>query len=154
MVFIGTILALSIHFLKMFIRLIGEGCLTQLITVGEVMTVCVSVLASIFVRQFAIFAASFLFIGAFYNEKKRYEKRETEEKREELIDESTNVGSVFGAEGMPVANTYSQVYGDGRRKKGKKGKKSGKARGFDMSYGQNMWDAENMLPSVKQGIED
>lgn len=29
LVFFGIILALSIHFLKMLIRLIGEGCLTQ-----------------------------------------------------------------------------------------------------------------------------
>ncbi|KAL7551613.1 hypothetical protein ACHAWF_014808 [Thalassiosira exigua] len=38
----------------MLIRLFGEGCLTQCITVLEATIVCVSVLVSIFVRQFAI----------------------------------------------------------------------------------------------------
>ena len=111
MVFIGTILALSIHFLKMFIRLIGEGCLTQLITVGEVMTVCVSVLASIFVRQFAIFAASCLFIGAFYNAKKRYEKRQAEEKRQELIEqhEIKQTGSIEEGRHTSPSSDYKKM---------------------------------------------
>jgi hypothetical protein len=55
---------------------------------------------------------------------------------DETIDESSDVGSVFGAEGMPVANPYM------RPKKG-----------FDLSYGQDMYKAKNMLPSVKKGIK-
>ena len=51
----------------------------------EVMIVCVSVLVSIFVREFAIFVATCLFIGAFYNAKKRWEKRQAEEKRQQMI---------------------------------------------------------------------
>ena len=52
----------------------------------EVMIVCVSVLVSIFVREFAIFVATCLFIGAFYNAKKRWEKQQAEEKRQQMLE--------------------------------------------------------------------
>lgn len=68
--------------------------------------------------------------------KKPTAKKLSNKKKEEIIDESTDVGSVFGAEGMPVANPYM------RPKKG-----------FSMKKNQDMWDAENMLPSVKKSIE-
>jgi hypothetical protein len=55
---------------------------------------------------------------------------------EDTLEESSDVGSVFGAEGMPVANPYM------RPKKG-----------FDLSKGQDMFKAKNMLPSVKKGIK-
>lgn len=57
----------------------------KLITIAEVMTVCTSVLVSIFVREFAIFSASCLFLGAFYNAKRRWERKQAEEKRQQLI---------------------------------------------------------------------
>jgi len=56
--------------------------------------------------------------------------------RKHTLDESSDVGSVFGAEGMPVANPYM------RPKKG-----------FDLSPNQDMYKAKNMLPSVKKGIK-
>lgn len=87
LVLFGIVLALSIHFFKMLVRLLGEGCLTQCITVLEITVVCVSVLVSIFVRQFAIFSASCLILAAGYNAKRRYEKRQAEERRQELIAE-------------------------------------------------------------------
>jgi hypothetical protein len=55
---------------------------------------------------------------------------------EDTLEESSDVGSVFGAEGMPVANPYM------RPKKG-----------FDLSPNQDMHKAKNMLPSVKKGIK-
>jgi hypothetical protein len=55
---------------------------------------------------------------------------------EDTLEESSDVGSVFGAEGMPVANPYM------RPKKG-----------FDLSPKQDMFKAKNMLPSVKKGIK-
>lgn len=61
--------------------------LLKLITIAEVMTVCISVLVSIFVREFAIFSASCLFIGAFYNAKRRWEKKQAKEKRQQLIEQ-------------------------------------------------------------------
>jgi hypothetical protein len=56
--------------------------------------------------------------------------------RKDSLEESSDVGSVFGAEGMPVANPYM------RPKKG-----------FDLSPKQDMFKAKNMLPSVKKGIK-
>ena len=56
--------------------------------------------------------------------------------RSHNLGESSDVGSVFGAEGMPVANPYM------RPKKG-----------FDLSPNQDMFKAKNMLPSVKKGIK-
>lgn len=56
--------------------------------------------------------------------------------RSHNLGESSDVGSVFGAEGMPVANPYM------RPKKG-----------FDLSPNQDMYKAKNMLPSVKKGIK-
>jgi hypothetical protein len=55
---------------------------------------------------------------------------------EDTLEESSDVGSVFGAEGMPVANPYM------RPKKG-----------FDLSPNQDMFKAKNMLGSVKKGIK-
>ncbi len=86
LVFFGIILALCIHFCKMVIRLLGEGCLTQIITALETTTVCFSVLVSIFVRQFAIFAATCLIIAACYGAKRKYDKWQEEKEEQEQSD--------------------------------------------------------------------
>lgn len=91
LVFIGAILALSIHFCKMLIRLLGEGCLTWLITIIEVTTVFFSVLLSIFIRQFAIFIAVVFVFAAVYNGKKRYDKRKEEQEDEQQQQQVTSV---------------------------------------------------------------
>jgi membrane protein implicated in regulation of membrane protease activity len=104
LVFIGAVLALSIHFCKMLIRLLGEGCLTWLITIIEVSTVFFSVLLSIFIRQFAIFIAVVFVCAAVYNGKKRYDKRK-EEQEEQQLQQLQQVTSV--EDGVPegvVAN--------------------------------------------------
>jgi membrane protein implicated in regulation of membrane protease activity len=67
----------------MLIRLLGEGCLTWLITIIEVTTVFFSVLLSIFIRQFAIFIAVVFVFAAVYNGKKRYDKRKEEQEEQE-----------------------------------------------------------------------
>jgi len=65
------------------------------------------------------------------------------DEEEETIDEDFggDVGSAFPNGGVPVANPHYKVYGDKKR------------RGFSMKKNQDMWDAENMLPSVKRGIQ-
>lgn len=78
----GMVLAISLHFLKMLVRLLGEGCLTQLITIGEALTVTLGVCLSVFIRQFAIVIAAFLCIGAVHGAKKKYEKWNKEEEEE------------------------------------------------------------------------
>lgn len=88
LVIFGIILAISIHFFKMLIRLLGEGCLTQCITVLEATTVCISVLVSIFVRQFAIFVAACLLIAAGYNAKKRWDKWQEKKKLQEAAEQA------------------------------------------------------------------
>ena len=99
LVFIGAVLALSIHFCKMLIRLLGEGCLTWLITIIEVTTVFFSVLLSIFIRQFAIFIAVVFVCAAVYNGKKRYDKRKEEQEEEQQRQQLQQVTSV--EDGVP-----------------------------------------------------
>lgn len=65
--------------MKMLMRLMGEGCLTQLITIGEAITVIFGVCISVFIRQFAIVIAAFLCLGAAHGAKKKYEKWQKEE---------------------------------------------------------------------------
>jgi len=87
LVFFGIILALSIHFFKMLIRLFGEGCLTQCITVLETTTVCITVLVSIFIRQFAIFAAACFLFAAGYNAKRRWDKWQDKKAQNEAAEQ-------------------------------------------------------------------
>lgn len=83
----------------MLIRLLGEGCLTQIITILEVMTVCVSVLVSIFIRQFAIFVASCLLLAAGYNAKKRWDKRREGDRQQDQHQQEQHQQSGTIAEG-------------------------------------------------------
>ena len=68
-----------LHFCKMLIRLLGTGCLTQIITVAEALTVILGVVISVFIRQCAIFIAALLCMGAFHGAKGKYEKWRKEE---------------------------------------------------------------------------
>ena len=63
----------------MLIRLLGTGCLTQLITIGEALSVVFGVCISVFIRQFAILIAGILCLGASYGARKKYEKWRKEE---------------------------------------------------------------------------
>lgn len=115
LVFFGIMLALSIHFLKMLVRLFGEGCLTQCITVLEVTTVCVSVLASIFMRQLAIFFASVLLIAACYSAKRKWEKLQDEQVQQGVSENQHGEGTNAESNGNPahsdVTNDYVQMDG-------------------------------------------
>ncbi|KAL7449283.1 hypothetical protein ACHAXS_000196 [Conticribra weissflogii] len=82
-IFIGILLALSLHFFKMLIRLLGVGCLTQFLTVVEATIVIAGVLISVFVRKFAVFFAGCMLLAAGYNAKRRYEKWEETHGEEE-----------------------------------------------------------------------
>lgn len=82
LVLCGMVLALCLHFMKMLIRLMGTGCLTQFITIGEALTVIFGVCISVFIRQFAIVIAAFLCLGAAHGAKKKYEKWQKEEAEE------------------------------------------------------------------------
>lgn len=82
LIFCGVVLAICLHFMKMLLRLMGTGCLTQLITIGEAITVIFGVCISVFIRQFAIVIAAFLCVGAAHGAKKKYEKWQIEEEEE------------------------------------------------------------------------
>ncbi|EJK47329.1 hypothetical protein THAOC_33958, partial [Thalassiosira oceanica] len=68
---------------QMLMRLVGEGCLTCCITVLEASIVCTTVLASIFVRQFAIVTCFAFLSAALFNAKRRHKRR-----REKLAKEA------------------------------------------------------------------
>ena len=75
----------------MLIRLFGEGCLTQCITIIEAMTVCTTVLVSIFVRQFSIFFAACLLLAAGYGGKRKWEKWQEKKEQQEQEQEQEQV---------------------------------------------------------------
>eukprot|EP00569_Conticribra_weissflogii_P017075 CAMPEP_0171390988 /NCGR_PEP_ID=MMETSP0880-20121228/947_1 /TAXON_ID=67004 /ORGANISM="Thalassiosira weissflogii, Strain CCMP1336" /LENGTH=264 /DNA_ID=CAMNT_0011903527 /DNA_START=193 /DNA_END=987 /DNA_ORIENTATION=+ len=79
-IFTGILLALSLHFFKMLVRLLGVGCLTPFLTVVEATTVVTGVLISVFVRKLAIVFAGCMLLAAGYNAKRRYEKWEERHK--------------------------------------------------------------------------
>lgn len=76
-VLIGILLALSLHGLKMIIRLVGEGCLTNCITVMEYTWIAISITLAIFIRQVAICIAVFFCLVAAYVIKRRYLDRKS-----------------------------------------------------------------------------
>ena len=83
-VMLGVGLALSIHLLKILIRLIGQGWLTQLLTVLEIAFCVTTVTISVFVKQFALFMAISFLILMVYSLSKRWKKcKEVKENDEE-----------------------------------------------------------------------
>lgn len=71
-VFIGIILALSVHGLKMLVRLIGEGWLTNCLTVMETTWIVTTIIMSIFIRQIAIMVAITMCCAAAFSIKRNY----------------------------------------------------------------------------------
>jgi len=76
-VFIGILLALCLHGLKMIVRLMGEGCLTNCITVLEYMWIGISITLAIFIRQVAICIAILFCLVAAYITKRRFVDKKT-----------------------------------------------------------------------------
>lgn len=63
LIIFGMCLALSMHLTKMFVRMIGVGWLTSILTVVEVSWTISTVTMAIFIQQIAIFLAAIM-IGA------------------------------------------------------------------------------------------
>ena len=76
-VFIGILLALCLHGLKMIVRLMGEGCLTNCITVLEYMWIGISITLAIFIREIAICVAVLFCLVAAYITKRRFVDEKT-----------------------------------------------------------------------------
>lgn len=64
---IGVGLAVSVHMLKMLIRLVGIGWLTNCLTVIETTFCIVAVTLSIYIRQVAIFLACLILVVSIFN---------------------------------------------------------------------------------------
>ena len=80
-------------------RLVCEGCLTGCISVLEPSIVCTTVLASIFVRQFAIFACCVFLAVAGYSAKRRHERRKEKLAKEAAIERTKRWRSGDGGGG-------------------------------------------------------
>lgn len=68
----GIVLAFAIHALKMLLRIIGVGWLTNCLTVLETMWVITSVTIAIFIRPIAIIVAAFICCGALFSIKRTF----------------------------------------------------------------------------------
>lgn len=89
-IFIGIGLAFGLHLFKMLVRLIGEGWLTNILTVVEASWVLTTVLLAIFVKQIAILIAVFIAMAASYILKKKFwNKQETALIAQELTTATT-----------------------------------------------------------------
>jgi Domain of unknown function (DUF4126) len=78
-VVIGIILALCLHGLKMIVRLLGEGCLTNCITVLEYTWIGFSITLAVFIREVAVCIAILFCFAAVYVIKRRYVDKKTVE---------------------------------------------------------------------------
>jgi len=68
----GIVLALSMHVTKMFVRLLGVGWLTGILTVVEAGWCITTVTMAVFIRQISIFLAGVMVVGAGYVVKKKW----------------------------------------------------------------------------------
>jgi hypothetical protein len=73
----GIFIALSTHFIKMLIRIIGEGWLTNILSVLEIVLVTISVIICVYIKFVAIaFAVGLLLAITWYFKKGRHRRRE------------------------------------------------------------------------------
>lgn len=87
LVICGIGLALALHLFKMFVRLLGEGCLTGLLSALEVMwTFCV-VTVVIFIQPIAIVVAVCLCWAAALGIKRKFIDKKEEEEAEKLSED-------------------------------------------------------------------
>jgi hypothetical protein len=76
----GIGLALCMHLIKMLVRLVGEGWLTNILTVLETIWTVTTVMIAVFFKPFAILFAGILLIASGWFIKKRCSKKEQESK--------------------------------------------------------------------------
>jgi hypothetical protein len=75
-VLIGIGLAFALHGLKMILRIIGVGWLTNCLTILETMWVVISIVIAVFIRPIAIIIAAFLCCGALLAIKRAFWKKQ------------------------------------------------------------------------------
>lgn len=94
-VLIGIILAFSIHALKMVLRLIGEGWLTNCLTILETTWIVTTITMAIFIRPMAIIIAAGMCCGALFSIKRNYwDKRRKQQQGQQQQDDDNNQASL------------------------------------------------------------
>eukprot|EP00978_Attheya_sp_CCMP212_P036681 scaffold168143_cov48-Attheya_sp.AAC.2 len=76
----GIGLALCMHLIKMLVRLVGEGWLTNILTVLETIWTVTTVMIAVFFKPFAILFAGILLLASGWFIKKRCSKKEQDTK--------------------------------------------------------------------------
>ena len=71
-VLFGIVLAFSVHGLKMLLRIIGVGWLTNILTILETMWVITSITVALFIRPIAIVIAALICCGALFSVKRTF----------------------------------------------------------------------------------
>jgi hypothetical protein len=85
----GIVLALALHALKMLIRILGEGWLTNCLTVLETVWIVTTITMAIFFRPIAIFIAFCICCAGLYSFKRNYLDKRGEPQRslgEQIVD--------------------------------------------------------------------
>ncbi len=110
----GVLLALSLHLFKMFVRLLGEGCCTGLMTALEVMWTFCTVFLVIFIKPIAIVVAIFLCFAAVRAVRRKLaeKKKKQQEEEEDGVIVEANVAVV--EEGYVKMEGAEQDKEDGR----------------------------------------
>ena len=78
MVIFGVGLGLTMHLFKMLVRLIGEGWLTNILTILETSWTITTVIMAIFIRQVAIVIAAGLLVAAVWHWKRKWQQHRNE----------------------------------------------------------------------------
>eukprot|EP00545_Synedropsis_sp_CCMP1620_P003365 CAMPEP_0119007070 /NCGR_PEP_ID=MMETSP1176-20130426/2748_1 /TAXON_ID=265551 /ORGANISM="Synedropsis recta cf, Strain CCMP1620" /LENGTH=261 /DNA_ID=CAMNT_0006959133 /DNA_START=39 /DNA_END=824 /DNA_ORIENTATION=- len=105
---VGIILALAIHALKMLVRLIGEGWLTNCLAVLEATWIVTTITMAIFIRQIAILVAITICCAAVFSIKRNYlDKRNKNDQA--LADQEHPQGVAMGAAEGDADDDYVKV---------------------------------------------
>lgn len=108
---IGIVLALCLHGIKMLVRLLGEGCLTNCITVLEYTWIGLSITLAVFVREIAIcIAILFCFVAVYMIKRRLVDKKTVEEIAQE--DGAAVRAAVVIVEADPQGTNASSVIGE------------------------------------------
>jgi hypothetical protein len=115
LVVVGIGLSVLIHLFKMIIRLLGEGCLTNCLTILETLWIVLTILLAIYIRPIAIGVAIVLGCAAAFSFKRRivdkiHKKEEAEAEQQgaqdptvPMVTMGTKEKSTTAAEGHYVA---------------------------------------------------
>ena len=111
----GIVLAITMHFVKMFVRLIGEGWLTNILTILETAWCTCTLLLAIFYKTFAIVIAvciigTALCLCVRRSRRTQQQKEEEEERRQrQLIQRQVQLTEQQQNQTLPQQTTTTEV---------------------------------------------